>query len=184
MSTKYRFGNNEIPHFITMTTIEWIDLFNRHTYKQILIDNLKFCISNKSLNVHAFVIMSNHAHFIVSANDSNTLLSSIIKDYKRYSAKVIYETLEEDRSESRRQWLLWMMNKKGKDSSSNENFKLWQHENHPIELSTNKMITQKLNYIHQNPVKAQICYNPEDYIYSSASAYAGMESIINLSFLD
>ncbi|MFT6972538.1 MAG: putative transposase [Roseivirga sp.] len=88
MSTAYRFSENDIPHFITMTVVEWIDLFNRQRYKDVLVDSLNFCIKNKGLIVHAYVIMSNHIHLVVRTRN-NESLSAIIIDFKRYSAKVI-----------------------------------------------------------------------------------------------
>jgi putative transposase len=88
MSTAYRFSENDIPHFITMTVVEWIDLFNRQRYKDVLVDSLNFCIKNKGLIVHAYVIMSNHIHLVVRTRN-NESLSAIIRDFKRYSAKVI-----------------------------------------------------------------------------------------------
>ncbi|MFT7162297.1 MAG: putative transposase [Bacteroidia bacterium] len=88
MSTAYRFSENDIPHFIAMTVVEWIDLFNRQRYKDVLVDGLNFCIKNKGLIVHAYVIMSNHIHLVVRTRN-NESLSAIIRDFKRYSAKVI-----------------------------------------------------------------------------------------------
>ncbi|MFN6943959.1 MAG: hypothetical protein ACK4ND_03360 [Cytophagaceae bacterium] len=43
---------------------------------------------------------------------------------------------------------------------------------------------EELNYIHENPVRAGIVYRAEDYVYSSASAYAGMESVLEIDFID
>ena len=182
MSTNYRFGESDIPHFITMTVVEWVDLFNRQRYKDILIENLKFCIKNKGLIVHAYVIMSNHVHLIASTANGESL-SSVIRDFKRYSAKIIYETLKEDKQESRKNWLLWIIESQGEMSSSNKHMKIWRHENHPVTLDTNNMLDQRLNYTHNNPVKAGICFTPEDYVYSSAGAYAGEASVLDVSLL-
>ena len=182
MSTVYRFAENDVPHFITMTVVEWVDLFNRKRYKDILIENLKFCITKKGLVVHAFVIMSNHLHLIVRSRN-NEKLSGLVRDFKRYTAKVIYETLESDDQESRRNWMLWISRSQGERSSSNENMKIWRHENHPIPLYSNEMMDQRLNYIHENPVRAGICYTPHDYVYSSASNYAGEGGVLEIDLI-
>jgi len=183
MSTKYRFSESHLPHFITLTLVEWIDLFSREKYKELIMDSLKFCISNKGLTVHAYVIMTNHIHLIVSAKEGVDL-TTVVRDFKRYTAKVIYETLESDQNESRRNWLLWILKCQGKKSSSNQNMKVWQHENHPILLDTNKMIDDRLEYLHQNPVEAGICYTPEDYKYSSAGFYAGEIGLLDIEAID
>ncbi len=68
-------------------------------------------------------------------------------------------------------------------SSSNKNYKVWRHENHPVALNTNSMVDERINYIHQNPVRAGICYTAEDYKYSSAGVYAGGKGILDVAFL-
>ena len=182
MSTKYRFSENDIPHFITLTLVEWIDLFSRERYKEIIIDSLKYCIANKGLVLHAYVIMSNHIHMIIQAKNGEDL-AALVRDFKRYTARVIYNTLKTDRRESRRNWMLWIMERQGEKSSPNERVKVWIHENHPVALVTNTMMDQRLNYIHQNPVKAGICYTPEDYKYSSAGVYAGEEGVLEVEVI-
>lgn len=182
MSTKYRFSENDIPHFVTLTLVEWIDLFSREKYKEIIIDNLKYCMANKGLVLYAYVIMSNHIHMIIQTRNGEDL-AALVRDFKRYTAKVIYDTLEADSSESRRSWMLWIMESQGRKSSSNEKMKVWRHENHPVALETNEMMDQRLDYIHQNPVRAGICYTAEDYKYSSAGVYAGEIGVLEVEML-
>ena len=57
-----------------------------------------------------------------------------------------------------------------------QNYKIWQDGYHAEVLYSNTFIKQKLNYIHNNPVKDKIVQYPEDYIFSSARNYAGLES--------
>ena len=82
MSTKYRFTENEVPHFITMTLVEWLDLFSREKYKELVIENLKFCIKEKGLSVHAYVVMTNHLHMIVRSEKDKDL-AGIIRDFAK-----------------------------------------------------------------------------------------------------
>jgi putative transposase len=173
-----------MPHFLTLTLVEWVDLFTREKYKQIIIESLKFSIDKKGLALHAFVIMSNHVHLIASVKDETLNLSSIIRDIKRFTANEIYKVLKKDIKESRRNWLLWIFESQGERSSSNENVKIWQHGNHPVILDRNEIIDERLNYIHENPVKAGICFQSWDYVYSSASQYAGKEGFLDIKFLD
>lgn len=79
--------------------------------------------------------------------------------------------------------LLWIFESQGQRSSSNENIKVWQHENHPVILDKNEIMDNRLKYIHENPVRAGICYHALDYVYSSASQYAGREGMLDLEFL-
>jgi REP element-mobilizing transposase RayT len=82
MSTKYRFTENEVPHFITMTLVEWLDLFSREKYKELVIENIKFCIKEKGLSVHAYVVMTNHLHMIVRSEKDKDL-AGIIRDFAK-----------------------------------------------------------------------------------------------------
>jgi putative transposase len=76
--------------------------------------------------------------------------------------------------------MLWMMERAGKKNSQNIDFQLWRQDNHPIELYDNKILNQKLDYIHNNPVAAGFVEKPEDYLYSSARDYAGMPGMIDV----
>ena len=183
MSTNYRITDSSKPHFLTLTLVEWVDLFTREKYKQIIIDSLMYSIKEKGLFLHAFVIMSNHNHLIAKVRNESLSLTDIIRDIKRFTAKEIYNVLKLDKIESRRNWLLWIFESQGKRSSSNENIKIWRHENHPVILDRNEIIDERLSYLHKNPVSAGICYSAEDYVYSSASQYAGGEGLLDIDYL-
>lgn len=87
----------------------------------------------------------------------------------------IIKSIRENPQESRKEWLLWMFERAGKKNGNNTLYQFWQQANHPIELAGN-MIDQKLEYIHNNPVNAGWVNEPEEYFYSSARNYAGLES--------
>lgn len=80
--------------------------------------------------------------------------------------------------------MLWMFKSAGKRNGNNKAHQFWRQDNNPIELSTNEMMDQKLDYIHDNPVEAGIVENPEDYLYSSARNYAGMPGLIEVEFIE
>ncbi|MEQ6118058.1 transposase, partial [Reichenbachiella sp. MALMAid0571] len=86
--------------------------------------------------------------------------------------------------ESRKEWLLWMMKRAGNKASNNKGFQFWQQHNHPIELSTNSIVQQRLEYIHNNPVEARFVEKPSDWLYSSARDYEGEKGLIDIYFLD
>lgn len=153
----------------------------RRNYSEIIIDSLKYCIDNKGLELHAWCIMSSHVHLIISSEADN--LSNILRDLKRYTSKAILKEIEENIQESRREWMLWMFARAGKRNSNNEKYQFWQQDNHPIQLSTNEMIEQRLNYLHNNPVVSGFVSKPEDYYYSSAYDYCGGKGLLPLIML-
>ncbi len=170
MATRYRFGDSSIPHFITFATVNWIDVFSRECYNEIVVESLKFCIAEKGLNLHAWIIMSNHVHLIATAKEGFELVN-IIRDLKKYTSKMIIAEIERNLQESRKNWMIWMFKRAGAQNSNNKIYQFWQQDNHPIELSTNDMIEKRVYYLHENPVKAGIVTEAQHYKYSSAVDY-------------
>ncbi len=171
MPTRYHFGDPERPHFITFATVNWIDLFSREVYKNIVVESLCYCIGHKRLRLHAWVIMSNHVHLIASA-EAGAELSGIMRDLKKFTSRQLIKALEDNLQESRKAWMLWLFKRAGQQNPNNTNYQLWQQDNHPIELSTKEMMEQRLHYLHHNPVKAGWVWEPQHYKYSSAIDYS------------
>ncbi|SOD20357.1 REP-associated tyrosine transposase [Pedobacter xixiisoli] len=183
MATKYKFGDNRLPHFITFAVVNWIDVFTRERYKELVVDSLKFCIKEKGLNLHAWVIMSNHVHLIASAREGFELVN-IIRDLKKYTSKMIISSIESNQQESRKDWMLWLFKRAGLQNSNNKIYQFWQQDNHPVELNTNKMIEQRLNYLHENPVESGLVTEAQYYKYSSATDYYEEKSgLVPVSFM-
>src|SRR5699024_917061 len=100
----------------------------------------------------------------------NIGLSDILRDFKKYTANQILKSIRRD-PESRRVWLLKHFSWRGWLNPNNTNYQFWQQDNHPVELDSHYLIQQKIDYIHQNPVKAGWVLKPEHYLYSSAAWY-------------
>jgi hypothetical protein len=113
---------------------------------------------------------------IIATQDEQ--LQDIMRDLKSFSSKKLLNTIADNPRESRREWLLEMMNRAGEKNSNNECYQLWKQHNQPIVLNNAEIFEQKLNYIHNNPVEEEIVSNPEDYLYSSATDYAGKRGLI------
>jgi len=178
MSRNYKFHNQERPYFVTFSVIRWIDVFTRRKYKDILVDSIKYCIANKGLELYAWVIMSNHVHMIIGTNDKP--MQDILRDMKRHTSKALIKEINENMQESRRDWMMWFFEREGRGNPNNEQYQFWQQGNRPIELFTNEVFDQKLDYIHNNPVVAAWVDEPEHYLYSSARDYAGIKGLIDV----
>jgi putative transposase len=183
MSRKgYIIYDQQAIYYMTFTIIGWIDVFSRQAYRDIVIDSLKFCQKSKGLHLHAYVIMSNHMHLIASVNEGCSI-SDFVRDCEKFTAKQILNDIETNAIESRKEWMLHQFKYYASRHSRNEIYQLWEHDNHFIELSSATFTQQKIDYIHQNPVKAGLVYRAEDYVYSSASNYAGIDQIIEVDCL-
>lgn len=168
MSEKYKTVDSSRPTFITLTVIDWVDLFTRDRYCKLLDESLNYCIHSKGLIVHSYVYMFSHIHLIVTTEQDN--LPEIIRDFKKYTTKQLIHLINES-GESRSEWLLNKFGFAADRIKRNKKYKIWKDGFYPILLDTNEKISQRVNYIHMNPVDAMICKNPEGYVNSSYSLY-------------
>lgn len=162
--------------------IKWIDVFTRLEYRDILIESLKYCQKEKGLLIHSWVIMSNHVHFIFSAKEGFEL-SNILRDFKKHTSSKIIRAIENNRSESRREWMVELFREAGSKNSHNDCYQFWQQDNKPIEQSSKLMIDSRLDYINNNPVVAGIVEKAEEYVYSSAIDYYWGKGLLDIEYL-
>ena len=115
--------------------------------------------------------MNNHVHLIISSQQSR--LEDIMRDMKKFTSGELIRAIESNPQESRKNWMLWLFRSAGEMNPNNKNYQFWQQDNHPIVLDKSAIIQQKLNYIHDNPIRAGLVYEPWQYPYSSALDYYG-----------
>ena len=151
-------------------------MFVRNAYRDCIINALTYCKENKGLTVHAYVVMTSHIHFILSANEGKEL-SAIIRDFKKHTSKELIKLIKEI-PESRREWLLNKFSYEAKRTKRGKDYILWQEGYHAKQLETNEFLEEKLNYIHENPVEAGFVSRAEDYLYSSARDYCGEQGVL------
>lgn len=124
--------------------------------------------------------MTNHLHMIVRSNKGE--LSALLRDFKSFTSKEMLKLIDSE-TESRRAWMLDIFSKAVFRHERNSQFQVWTHENHAEQLWSEKFITSKVDYIHQNPIRAGFVNRPEDYVYSSARNYAEMEGVLDVTIL-
>jgi putative transposase len=154
MSRKYKFRNQEKLYFVSFSVVYWIDVFIRNEYKDELIESLKYCIEKKGLELYAYCIMTSHVHLIIGTSGENKM-EAILRDFKSYTSGKIKKLIKDHPQESRREWMLWLMERAGTKNSNNKDFQFWQQHNKPIELYDNQIMQQKLDYIHPDFVGTQ-----------------------------
>jgi len=127
----YQIINQNGIHFITFATVQWIDVFTRKEYAEIVIESLKYCQQKKGLKVHAWVLMSNHIHLMISTT-APYHLSDVLRDFKKFTSFKILEAIQANSKESRKGWMLWIFRKAGEKNNRNKEFQFWQQDNHPL----------------------------------------------------
>jgi REP element-mobilizing transposase RayT len=165
---RYRIFEGGIdPHFVTWSLVDWLPVFSTNRYCRIMADSLAFCRAEKGLLVHAYVVMLTHMHAILSAGNGADL-SAIIRDLRKFTAKQIVQCLQQD-GNSLFDWVF--RDAARKDGRPQGSYKVWQSQTHPETLLSKDFLLQKLEYLHNNPVRKGLVELPEHWTYSSAPFY-------------
>jgi REP element-mobilizing transposase RayT len=157
----------DIEHyFITSTIVDWEYVFTSEPYFDVIIHSLEYCMKNKGLHLHGYVIMPNHVHYIVSANLGNNI-SDIFRDFNTHTSREITRLLKSER----RHGSLSEFSDSAQFDDRGNVYKVWQDGFHPIAIESEKFFLEKLQYIHENPVRKGYVEIPEHWKYSSARNY-------------
>jgi REP element-mobilizing transposase RayT len=157
--------NIKNKYFLTITVIEWIEVFTQDYYFQLLANSLNYCTLKKGLVVNGYVFMRNHIHLIADTIIKPNL-HDIIRDFKRHTTKEIKEMLIREKK-------LNLLNLfKNSDQKRTQNIcQIWQKWNWPVICDEPYFYNQKLDYIHNNPIEKGYVDNPCNWKYSSAKDY-------------
>lgn len=158
------------PQFYTATINNWKHLLNSNECKDIIIDSLRFLVNEKRITLYSFVIMSNHIHLIWQPLSGNTPLT-VQASFMKYTGQQIIRYLQKTNNE-----LLETL----RVLKGDRNYQVWKREALSIELRSGAVFNQKLEYIHDNPLRAGLCLQAEDYYYSSAKFYNGGEDVFKM----
>ncbi len=161
----------EYPQFFTATNFEWKRLLKPDKYKDIVISSLRFLVNDMRVKVFAFVIMENHIHLIWQMMPDNDP-EAVQRDFLKYTAQRIKKDLVRNHPAVLAHF---------KVDAKDREYQIWERNALSVELRRHWVFIQKLEYIHWNPVKAEICNLPEEYKYSSALFYES--GIDNWGFL-
>ena len=160
-------------YFVTLTVVDWIDVFTQRKYFDLIIANLEYCRKKKGLRIFSYVIMTNHLHMICSSNEES--LTKLLGHFKSYTAKVLLEEIKRDANPKRRSMFIKRFEAAGDINQSNLKYQFWQNGSYPVILFSDRVIAQKIDYIHYNPVKAGYVNEAAHYAYSSAHPYSPLE---------
>ncbi len=185
MSRNYKFLNPKAAYFVSFETVNWIDVFTRQIYFDVLAQSINYCRKEKGMQLYAYCFMPSHVHLVFRSSEEDP--AGILRDFKKYTSKEILKAIEGNKRESRKEWLLWMFKRAGVKKGNVSTYQFWQHHNKPIELWSPKVIKQKIDYIHNNPVLSGFVTNPIDYKYSSARNFNEDNTVLeidDIGFLD
>jgi len=160
MRSRYRVNDENAAHFITSTIIEWLPVFTTAACCDIVVRSMEYCRQHKGMRIHAWVILDNHFHAILSGPQ----LAHTLADFKKFTARQILDQL---RLEGRG----WLLNQLANFRAAHKCasiHQVWQEGVHPQSITSDEIMLQKLKYLHNNPVKRGLVASPEHWLYSSA----------------
>ena len=181
MSRKYKFYDKEGLYFVSFATVYWIDVFIREQYFEKMVESLAYCRREKGMEIYCWCIMPSHVHLIFSAKENNP--GEVLKSLKAFTSKELQKLIEENQQESRKEWMLWLMERAGIKNSNVKKRQFWQQNNQPIELWSAKVIDQKVDYIHNNPIVSGFVSEAHHWKYSSAGDYSGFKGLLDIDFV-
>ena len=166
----YKIHDDHYPYFITSSLRFGLPLFNNPKAAEIILENLNFLQNERDVRLTAYIIMENHLHIILQGDD----LAQKFGQFKSYSARKIIDLLK---AHQRSRWLKRLKMVK-QEFKTDQDFQLWEERFQPKRIIGDKMMLQKIYYIHQNPVKRGYVGKAEHWRYSSARNYAGDKGLI------
>ena len=170
--TRYRVLTATHPHFCTATIRHWLPLFARPEVAGIILGSWRFLQQDSGFALYGYVIMENHLHLVARSQD----LGLDIQRFKSYSAKRILARLQSQHEEG----LLRLLAATGEQRRTGSQYQVWEEGSHPQLIENPAVMVQKLEYIHNNPVRRGYVDLPEHWRYSSARSYAGQEGLIEV----
>ncbi len=164
---RYRITENASIYFVTFTIVDWLPVFIEEQTCKIVTDSLNFCVRNKSLRVNAYVIMPNHLHAVVFDGEfQSERLKHTLDDFRKFTGRQLADHCDARFPPAYGETF---RRRAGEDRQR----RVWQPTQHPEAIVSEKFWAQKVNYIHQNPVRKGLVREPEAWRFSSAGYWAG-----------
>ncbi len=170
--SRYVITEVDQPHFMTCTVMEWLPIFTRPEVVKILLDCWQYQRDHKGLKLYGYVVLENHLHFIAQAPN----LAKCVQEFKSFTARQIIDYLKVHHAEQ----LLTRLCFAKRAHKTDREYQFWQEGVHAEMVFSDEIMREKLNYIHQNPVKRGYVDRIEHWRYSSARNYEGQGGVIDI----
>ena len=138
--------------FFTATCLKWQPLLDPNERKDIIINSLKFLVEDKRIWLYGFIIMPNHIH-LMWCKQHDWLDKNVKQMFLKYTAQQV-------------KFNLLTHNPKELDSyistQKDRNYHFWERRSYTATMYNRDVASQKINYIHNNPVKEAyvLCRRP------------------------
>jgi putative transposase len=148
-------------HFLTLVVLDHVEVFIKDKYFDVILNCLRYCQKNLGLLLYEFVIMKDHLHLIIAAQKGYEL-SKIVSSFKKFTTGEMLKLLKQD------DFLIYQLILDSERKKQRNDSQFWRQGNWPKLIVSPEFLDQKINYIHDNPVRKGYVVNQEDWKYSSA----------------
>jgi putative transposase len=170
--SRYRIYEEEYPYFMTNTVVAWLPVFSIPPFVDIIFNSWRFLQKERGVRIFGYVIMENHLHWIAAAQN----LAEQVGRFKSFVARKVIDEMELRGYATFLQELKYFKLRHKIDQT----YQLWQEGSHPEQIQNDEMMLQKLEYMHNNPVKRGYVDDAVHWRYSSARNYAGSGGLIDV----
>ncbi|TLP37576.1 REP-associated tyrosine transposase [Arcobacter arenosus] len=170
--SRYKVFEETYPHFVTCTVLHWIPIFTRIESTNIIFESLKYLQKSDNLKIYSYVILENHLHMIISSDD----ISKTMKKFKSFTAKELIKLLQKSNAKTILDQLAFYK----KAHKTQTTYQVWQEGFQPKLIKDEKMMIERINYIHNNPIKRGYIEKAKHWRYSSARDYEDIEGLIEV----
>jgi len=170
--SRYRFGDDHYPHFMTSTVVAWLPIFSTPRFAEIVLDSWRFLQTEREIDILAFVILENHIHWIAVGPE----LGKRVGEFKSFTATSILREMKKRKYETLLQELKFHKLRHKLDQT----YQLWQEGSHPQLIEAEQVMWQKIEYIHNNPLRRGYIDDTLHWRYSSVRCYAGQSCLMEV----
>ena len=163
------------PYFLTCSVVNWLPVFSNPAIAEIVLNSLRYLHEHRRLVLHGYVLMENHVHLVASSPDP----VKEIGDFKSFTARHAIDWLVAHE----RGWALKQLAFHKAPHKTGQRYQFWQEGYHPQLIQGESMLRQKIEYIHNNPVKRGFVDEQFHWRYSCARNYQGYDAVLPIEVL-
>lgn len=158
MAHRFLISHDSPVLYITIVTKDRLPVFRTDWMKDFLCRAVDEARKSAGILLFAYAIMWDHLHLLTSRNSTT---ADVLRYVKGITARRVIDHLKEKGHFSS------LAKLQHQERNRNHQYSLWQTERNVLPVFSEGMFMEKLNYIHQNPVRANLCERAEHYRWSS-----------------
>jgi len=170
-------------YFLTFNVVDRMDVFVRPIYKEVITNALNHFTDSQGLVIYAWCLMTSHIHVLVKTREGNGP-AYFERDFKKFTTPEIIKAIEME-MDLRKEWMMQRFEDFSKSLRRIEKFHLWQSCSSPLHIDSgqSRLLLERIDHIHENPVRERIVELPENYLFSSARDYAGLRGLVKVKII-